>query len=78
MSRIHTLSYIATFTLLAHLVIKYRITLVIFFSYLMVGIFTNLIDLRWTWVYINLIVFLIILIRGVLPRMRYDELIYLC
>jgi len=29
------------------------------------------------WLYINLVVYLIILIRVILPRMWYDELIYL-
>ena len=51
--------------------------MIIFFSYLMVVIFTNLRRFRSS-LYINLIVFLIILIRGVLPRIRYDELMYLC
>nr|ASY95843.1 NADH dehydrogenase subunit 1 [Atta opaciceps] len=51
--------------------------MIIFFSYLMVGMFTNLSGFS-AGVYINLMVFLIILMRGVLPRMRYDELMYLC
>jgi len=51
--------------------------IIIFFSYLMVGIFTNLNGFGAR-IYINLIIFLIILMRGVLPRIRYDELIYLC
>jgi len=51
--------------------------MIIFFSYLMVGIFTNLNGFR-SGIYVNLIVFLIILMRGVLPRIRYNELIYLC
>jgi len=36
--------------------------IIIFCRYLIVGMFTNLINLRWAWLYINLIVFLIILI----------------
>lgn len=52
--------------------------MIIFFSYLVVGIFTNLIVSIWAWLYINLLLFLIIIIRGILPRIRYDELIYLC
>jgi len=51
--------------------------IIIFFSYLIVGIFTNLRGFS-AGLYINLIVFLIILMRGVLPRIRYDELMYLC
>nr|ATJ03022.1 NADH dehydrogenase subunit 1 [Atta texana] len=51
--------------------------MIIFFSYLMVSLFTNL-NSFGAWVYINMMVFLIILMRGVLPRMRYDELMYLC
>ncbi|KYN26735.1 NADH-ubiquinone oxidoreductase chain 1 [Trachymyrmex cornetzi] len=47
--------------------------IIIFFSYLIRLIFTGLLVF-----YISIIVYLIILIRGVLPRMRYDELIYLC
>jgi len=50
--------------------------MIIFFMYLILGIFTNLIELWWSW-YINLIVFLINLIHGELLQMRYDEL-YLC
>ena len=51
--------------------------IIIFFSYLIVRIFTNLSRFS-AGLFINLIVFLIILMRGVLPRIRYDELIYLC
>lgn len=52
--------------------------MIIFFRYLMVIIFTGL-NLSWlVWFYVNLFVFLVILVRGILPRMRYDELIYLC
>jgi len=51
--------------------------MIIFFSYLMVGIFTNLSGFRAR-IYVNSIIFLVILMRGVLPRIRYDELIYLC
>lgn len=51
--------------------------IIIFFSYLMMRIFTNLSGLSAR-VCINLIVFIIILMRGILPRIRYDELIYLC
>nr|ASY95856.1 NADH dehydrogenase subunit 1 [Atta colombica] len=51
--------------------------MIIFFSYLMVSMFTDLSGLGAS-VYINLMVFVIILMRGILPRMRYDELMYLC
>jgi len=51
--------------------------IIIFFSYLMVGIFTNLSRFS-AGLYVNFIMFLIILMRGVLPRIRYDELMYLC
>jgi len=52
--------------------------IIIFFSYLVLVIFTNLIYSVYMYVYINVILSLIIFIRGILPRMRYDELIYLC
>ena len=52
--------------------------IIIFFRYLMVIIFTGLSSSWLVWFYINLFVFLVILVRGILPRMRYDELIYLC
>lgn len=53
--------------------------MIIFFRYLLMLIFTGL---RRGFVFIfmglNVMVSLIIFIRGILPRMRYDELIYLC
>lgn len=55
--------------------------IIIFFGYLIVSIFTDLFLEREWWMislFINLIILLIIFIRGILPRMRYDELMYLC
>lgn len=52
--------------------------IIIFFSYLILLIFTNLIFSIYIYLYINLIISLIIFMRGLLPRIRYDELIYLC
>lgn len=53
--------------------------IIIFFSYLLLRLFTNLI---YCWImmrlYLNLVIFIIIFMRGLLPRIRYDELIYLC
>lgn len=52
--------------------------IIIFFSYLLVYIFIGV--RRWIFIFIklNIMVILIIFIRGILPRIRYDELIYLC
>lgn len=52
--------------------------MIIFFSYLSSLIFTNLIDSLYIYIYVGLIMSLIIFIRGLLPRIRYDELIYMC
>lgn len=53
--------------------------IIIFFSYLIVFMFTNLGKrLRLIVIILNFIVIIIIFIRGLLPRIRYDELIYLC
>nr|APU52723.1 NADH dehydrogenase subunit 1 [Cardiocondyla obscurior] len=52
--------------------------MIIFFSYLMMGLFSSMIYSVYMYMWINLIIVLIILMRGLLPRMRYDELMYLC
>lgn len=52
--------------------------IIIFFSLIMVFIFTNLLISYYLMIWVNFICFIIIIIRGLLPRMRYDELIYLC
>lgn len=54
--------------------------MILYFSLIRVLIFINLLIKSYIYlvIWINLICFLIILIRGLLPRMRYDELIYLC
>jgi len=52
--------------------------IIIFFRYLILMIFINIYYIFLIYIFINLIVSLIILIRGLLPRIRYDELIYLC
>nr|AWN56407.1 NADH dehydrogenase subunit 1 [Solenopsis substituta] len=52
--------------------------MIIFFSYLVLAMFTNLMYSVYMYVYINVMLSLIIFMRGMLPRMRYDELMYLC
>lgn len=52
--------------------------IIIFFSYLLILIFTGLERFVFIFIGLNIMVSLIIFIRGILPRMRYDELIYLC
>lgn len=52
--------------------------IIIFFRYLLMLIFIGLRRFLFTSIALNIIVSLIIFIRGILPRMRYDELIYLC
>lgn len=52
--------------------------IIIFFRYLILIIYTNLIYSLYGYIYLNLIISIIIFIRGLLPRIRYDELIYLC
>lgn len=52
--------------------------IIIFFRYLILSIFTNLIYSNYAYIYLNLFIVIIIFIRGLLPRIRYDELIYLC
>lgn len=52
--------------------------IIIFFRYLLMLIFTGLKRFIFIFIGLNIIVSLIIFIRGILPRMRYDELIYLC
>nr|QNV12033.1 NADH dehydrogenase subunit 1 [Lasius niger] len=54
--------------------------MIIFFSYISVLMFTNLLELSmfYMFIFLNLICSMIIFMRGMLPRMRYDELMYLC
>lgn len=53
--------------------------IIIFFRYLRVLIFTGLLlSILYIFVFVNLVCLIIIFIRGILPRIRYDELIYLC
>lgn len=54
--------------------------MIIYFSIIIIFIFINIIELSYIYsvIIINLICFTIIIIRGLLPRIRYDELIYLC
>lgn len=52
--------------------------IIIFFRYLLILIFTGLRRFLFIFLGLNIIVSLIIFIRGMLPRIRYDELIYLC
>lgn len=52
--------------------------MIIFFRYLLVWLFMGVREMLLIVTRINIMVLLIIFIRGMLPRMRYDELIYLC
>lgn len=54
--------------------------IIIFFRFIRVLIFTNLLEvsLFYIFFFLNLICLIIIFMRGMLPRIRYDELIYLC
>nr|YP_009115393.1 NADH dehydrogenase subunit 1 [Myrmica scabrinodis]CEF49552.1 NADH dehydrogenase subunit 1 [Myrmica scabrinodis] len=52
--------------------------MIIFFSYLLLLLYTNLMGSMYMYMYINLMILIIIFMRGLLPRMRYDELMYLC
>lgn len=52
--------------------------IIIFFRYLIFLLFTRLAYRIFRFFYIGRGVYIIIIIRGVLPRMRYDELINLC
>lgn len=52
--------------------------IIIFFSYLLILMFTRLSRYIFIFMGLNVIVSLIIFIRGMLPRIRYDELMYLC
>jgi NADH-ubiquinone oxidoreductase chain 1 len=54
--------------------------IIIFFSLIRVYIFRNLLEhsLILIFISINILCRIVIFIRGILPRMRYDELIYLC
>jgi NADH-ubiquinone oxidoreductase chain 1 len=54
--------------------------ILLFFSYLILVMFTRLALRNFVYIYVfmNLIVIFIIFLRGLLPRIRYDELIYLC
>lgn len=54
--------------------------IIIFFRYISIIMFTNLLELSifFIFIFLNLICSIIIFIRGILPRIRYDELMYLC
>nr|YP_010334249.1 NADH dehydrogenase subunit 1 [Crematogaster matsumurai]UNH90058.1 NADH dehydrogenase subunit 1 [Crematogaster matsumurai] len=52
--------------------------MIIFFSYLMMIMFIGVKSLVYMYIWLNLMISLIIFMRGLLPRMRYDELMYLC
>lgn len=52
--------------------------IIIFFRYLLVYIFIGVRGWVFIFIKLNIIVLLIIFMRGILPRMRYDELMYLC
>lgn len=54
--------------------------IILYFSIIRILLFINLLIKSYIYliILINLICFLIIIIRGLLPRIRYDELIYLC
>lgn len=54
--------------------------IILYFSIIRILIFINLLIKSYVYliIWINFICLLIIIIRGLLPRIRYDELIYLC
>lgn len=54
--------------------------IIIFFRFLRVLLFTNLLQYSNIFIFIFIVIVrcLVIFMRGLLPRMRYDELIYLC
>lgn len=52
--------------------------MIIFFSYVLLLIFTSLGYSLRMFIILNFIISLVIFMRGILPRMRYDVLIYLC
>lgn len=60
------------------LIIMAEYGIIIFLRYFILILFTNLGDSLYISLWLNFIVRIIIYIRGILPRMRYDELIYLC
>jgi len=52
--------------------------IIVFLRFIRIIIFTTLGYSYFMFLFINLFRSIIIFIRGLLPRMRYDELIYLC
>lgn len=52
--------------------------IIIFISYLLMYLYIGRSRIYIQFLLMNLIITLIIFIRGILPRIRYDELIYLC
>lgn len=52
--------------------------MIIFLRYVILILFTNLIGRLYVSLWINFMVRVVIFMRGLLPRIRYDELIYLC
>nr|YP_009560369.1 NADH dehydrogenase subunit 1 [Dolichoderus sibiricus]QAA79733.1 NADH dehydrogenase subunit 1 [Dolichoderus sibiricus]UEC47353.1 NADH dehydrogenase subunit 1 [Dolichoderus sibiricus] len=52
--------------------------MIIFFSMLMSVMFMKILFIFIMFIYINVFIVMIIMMRGLLPRMRYDELMYLC
>nr|YP_010264257.1 NADH dehydrogenase subunit 1 [Carebara diversa]UIO59243.1 NADH dehydrogenase subunit 1 [Carebara diversa] len=52
--------------------------MIIFFSYLLLFMFTGLMVGVMMFIMLNVTISVIIFFRGLLPRMRYDELMYLC
>nr|YP_009905724.1 NADH dehydrogenase subunit 1 [Ochetellus glaber]QGW36342.1 NADH dehydrogenase subunit 1 [Ochetellus glaber] len=52
--------------------------LIVFFSLLMVFMFIGSSCIYYVFVYLIIFCSLVIFMRGLLPRMRYDELMYLC
>nr|YP_009735179.1 NADH dehydrogenase subunit 1 [Acropyga panamensis]QBG38666.1 NADH dehydrogenase subunit 1 [Acropyga panamensis] len=52
--------------------------MIMFLSFISIIMFTTLGYSYFMFLFINLFSFMIIFMRGLLPRMRYDELMYLC
>lgn len=60
------------------LIIMAEYGIIIFLRYFILILFTNLVNRLYISLWVNMVVRVVIFIRGLLPRIRYDELIYLC
>src|SRR5436190_7196 len=77
MGSIRSVSQILSYEVRFILIILAEYGIIIFFSFIIIIIFINL-NFLLSFIFINFFCSLVIFIRGLLPRIRYDELIYLC